>query len=429
MSTKLVKFILGLIFLLFSLRTCQITRSFYDLINPFTTISFSLILLEDVLFLVLSLLVVLWFVRNRKLTIEKGIMSELILFFCAGLLLLFYAFMLGNADLFANFRLFALTFLGLAFWWSFKTRRHLFIWTKLILCIFIIDTIITLINFQCNPHVPSKHLYYNELLAPLGLVMSCFVIRYKRLFPRLYYIILPIIGIAIFNMLLYGSRSTYAYCLVFLSFMSCFYIRHFNFKLIQKSNIMRMGIVFVTVTIVIAIFTGIQDVQLINNVEKQVSRAYKLEGTARVRLVAWDILIKRIAEKPIMGRGLGGKGDGIDIRFYKESGRKGLYIGSAHNAWLILMYQIGAVGMIIIGLFIFRLFRIILKEKSKMTNIHNFYLSLILSGFGAFLIEVSFHPLGPNTFYYFWFYLGTAIAAVKINIVQNNTDQLAYGKS
>ena len=427
MSTKIVRALIILIFISHWLKTCNITRPFYDLINPFDGLGVSLILLEDVLFAIIFVLVVIWFAKYKRCIIEKGMMRELFMFFGAGFMLLVYAFILGNDDLLANFRLFAFSFLGMAFWWSFKIRKHLLCWTRIIVVIFAIDQLITLINFQIHPNIPSKHLYYNEMLAPLGIVLSCYILRFKRLFPRLYYVILPLQGVAVFNMCIYGSRSTYVYFVFFVFFMICFSTKKLNLKLFKKSNIVRTIVGMAIIILVVSFFVKKQNIQLVDRVEKQIVSAYKLEGTASARLVAWDILLKRINERPIMGRGLGGKGDGIGLRIYKDSGKKGLFIGSAHNAWLILMYQIGVVGIAIIALFFFRLFKVVQKEKVFMTDELDFYVNLIVSGFGAFIIEISFHPLGPGTYYYLWFYLGSIIAVVKIHTIEKKSKEIEYG--
>lgn len=414
MIRKIIRTLIYFIFIIHWLKTCNLTHKFYGFINPFSLFSASTILIEDVAF-ALMFFIILALIFLGRLRIDKKVMWALLIFFASGVMLLAYSFSLGNNDLLAHFRLYAFCFMGIAFWFSFTKWRHLLNFVRVIVVIFCIDTWIAFIHNITSLYV-SK-VYLNEMLTPFGVILSVMILKCKRRFSFLYYAVLCTAPLTVLNILLSGSRSTYLYIGVFMTLIFIMNFKRIKSIVCEIKNPIRFTGITMFILLVTAVLGFMINYDFIQQFQKNIYKAYNIESTAYARMVAWKILLGRISERPFLGHGLGAKGAGIGKRISDgiNPNRKGVLMGSAHNALLILTYQIGGIGIIVLGLFLYHMLWQIRKTRKFLPDGFKFISNIMISGIVAYLCEVSFHPLGPSFHYYLWYYLGIIIAVLRIS--------------
>ena len=363
-------------------------------------------MIEDILFIFVVILTSYEIGMNKILRkIISPISSPIYIYIFIGLCFLFYSSMImQNNNLLSDFRLYAFSFIGLGFSISFHKKKHL---TQFIIFIVFFWSIDVLYSYSDRVisgglFALGKRYYINRLFQTFGFILAIYLFQIKVL--KGWYKIYLFVAIVIFliNSTLEITRATYLYLIIFSSIF-LFLRGHLTIR-----NVIIMGI---NSFLLYSFFFSGQ----IYEIYSQISDVIHLTGSVYTRYIGWQILFDRIMAHPFIGHGFGAEGSGIDLRIFEYIGdEKGVFLGTAHNAHLIMVFYIGFVGFLSYSVlscyFIYKASKKLIPKDETYILLYQ----ITAAGIPAFYFQTATQPISVSFHLYFWFYLIFLIAAITI---------------
>jgi len=349
------------------------------------------VLIEDALIVGLFFLVILNFIQGGANRI-KGIIVPITLFFLLGVLLFINSVLMKGMDnIFSDFRIYFFVFFGISSVLAFRDRSQVFRLLSFILTLWFVGLAYQYYDrvdmggwlfFAKGQSYKYAWFDYFGFVVAIGFIFSsCKIGKLMRL----------LIHLGIFLYLLTGilemSRGIWLATSVFIFL--------YTFMNIKRSGKRAFLYIFFLACFVAIIYTL--------SSFKQINDILTISGTAYTRLEAWKILLDRVLDYPLIGHGFGAKGVEINMVIKEYASHRGIYIGTAHNAHLIMAYHIGFVGV----LSYVALSGLLMYKTIKIGNYDKFSVSMqyaVLAGFCGWYLSSMTTPLGPNFSYHYWFY-------------------------
>lgn len=135
-----------------------------------------------------------------------------------------------------------------------------------------------------------------------------------------------------------------------------------------------------------------------------------ISGSVYGRLEAWSLLIERILQNPLFGHGIGNS-DHLIGQFFIDKNNEKIYLGTAHNSFLIIAYQIGLIGLMVF-LFPF-IFILIIYFRYIYNHGFDIYSAISISIISSILIFSFFSPTSIELYYFYWLSLSIAFYFLK----------------
>lgn len=375
----------------------------YSFLNPGSLIPGATILIEDFLALGLGMFILVYMVVSKSLikTTFPVLIPTGLFFAVGGLFFVISILGKGTHNLLADFRLFFFGIFAIGSFIAIDSFIHLKKFLAFIVLIWIVEILFSYGDrfVQGGALAFGKQYYISRLYQPFGALIAVYLMsESKSIFVK--YFLVVILAIFFLNVLLESTRATWMYLIVagiFYSVLNRVAFKHFGLVLVIL--IVGFGLVLGTIG---------QEIVL------SAQEAITLSGSAFFRLYAWQVLFERILDKPLLGHGLGAEGAGIDMVLTERFGGKGNFIGTAHNAHLILMYHIGIIGVISYLWYAGHLCRKCMREVGRSHDLRKIS-SVVMAGLAGFMMQTFTQPLTISFHYYFWYYLMLVASIIAVS--------------
>lgn len=412
MKRKVITFLLYAIVFFHWFGIFEPTRELYASINPASGISGSLILIEDLLVVLLGFFSIVTLMTNRSLwKLLEPVLYPIFIFMAIGFFLLVYSIsMKGLGDLLGDFRLFAFAVMGIGAAIAFRSEKDIYRFITFILVIWFVD-----VGYQGFLRWVGEgeflfgkgKVYVNRMYGFLGFVITPAILLSKRSSEALKIGTGIVLAVYLIIIMLDLTRGVWLAVMLSIAVFSVF-------EAVSVKRALAFGTAFTFAYIFLSmVFSGSSYGDITVFFPRGLESIYKIGGTAYVRWVAWKILFDRFLQNPILGHGFGAGGSGIDLTFIQFIGQRGLFIGTAHNAHLILLYYIGSVGVMSYIVFTVNLVRKAIRSTDYNSSFLKIVSHLAIAGMAGFFLHMATTPLGPSFHYYFWFYLILLIAVIS----------------
>jgi O-antigen ligase len=184
-----------------------------------------------------------------------------------------------------------------------------------------------------------------------------------------------------------------------------------------KGLVFRWPVIFLSLLIVSLALSNDQIANFFQKNLEGLSEVFSLKGTANIRLQAWTIVLDRVLERPMLGHGVNSGVGVINLSLLKVEGDRHLFIGGAHNVWLVLLGQIGFVGLtILVAPILFNVARLLRKIRLREDPDFKTASLAAISGLVGIVFEGATSPLGVTYGYVFWY----AISLVALLLMNDD---------
>ena len=388
-------YIIVLIILLLWLRFIPHFESLYISVNVFN-ISGSTIYIEDLLVFIIYLNLFNKFVntKNYSIIFDKNYFIQFYIWLnLFGLLFILYSISMGNfSNLLSEYRLFFFSIILYIFLSFSKKEINNIIF--LISIIFLIDLsyqYLYRINNSSLYNLAKNSFYINRLFYLIAFNAFLYFI-FSDIKSRSY--MLSVIPLFFLIVILDESRALWLSILLIIFF--------FALPILH----MKVKIIFILIITLVYLFS--ERINYIINF--RLLSLFEMTGSVYGRIQAWTLLIDQIMDNPLFGHGIGSTGHFIDS-FFEDKNYEKIYLGTSHNSYLILIYQIGIFGFLIFLMPFFVILKIYLNNviHSGFSLDSSFALSLISSC----LVFSFFTPTSIELYYFYWISASISLCILK----------------
>lgn len=399
-------YIIVLIILLLWLRFIPHFESLYISVNVFN-ISGSTIYIEDLLVFIIYLNLFNKFVntKNYSIIFDKNYFIQFYIWLnLFGLLFILYSISMGNfSNLLSEYRLFFFSIILYIFLSFSKKEINNIIF--LISIIFLIDLsyqYLYRINNSSLYNLAKNSFYINRLFYLIAFNAFLYFI-FSDIKSRSY--MLSVIPLFFLIVILDESRALWLSILLIIFFFAL-PILHMKVKRIFNIKVLFSILLFILIITLVYLFS--ERINYIINF--RLLSLFEMTGSVYGRIQAWTLLIDQIMDNPLFGHGIGSTGHFIDS-FFEDKNYEKIYLGTSHNSYLILIYQIGIFGFLIFLMPFFVILKIYLNNviHSGFSLDSSFALSLISSC----LVFSFFTPTSIELYYFYWISASISLCILK----------------
>jgi hypothetical protein len=347
--------------------------------------------LEDFTFLMLLIFVLFYISRRGD---GKYISLYIFILNFMGIFFLVYSYFIkGGSNLFGDSRIFFISILSLSMLIAIQNKIELLKFHKLIFIISILELSYIIFDRTFgNSDFFGKNGYANVLILYFSILSVSVLKNYEIIKLKIYFYNL-IEALVLICLLIIGYKAIY----LSLIFFYVFYRRINKLKLIHKISILLL---------IFSILYARSDV--LDYLISTYHSIFDPEGSTSARIYIWNLYIEKILTAPFLGHGIGDLNSGINIYFSDMTKN----IGTVHNAFLTLIYEVGLIGFLGISMVTYSMINIF-KKNDLSDNIAYKY---TLGSFIGFILYENTIPLLPEFSYFYWGYVGLLLVGGKLAV-------------